>query len=107
MTLFNARDEIIVLVFLQGTLITEFRDHVEGRRITIEPALPPGVALKRLKLRIGPHSKGRGDKRRTYMRNPASCPANRKWTTVARFTYLDGSGQTLRSRSPCKRERSG
>ena len=97
-TLFNARGEIIVLVTLDGAPITEFRDRVQGRTIEIEPVLPDGVSLKRLKLRIGPHSKGR----RTYMRNPPYCPPRRKWTTVARFTYLDGSAETLRSASPCR-----
>jgi hypothetical protein len=102
-TLFNARGEIIVLVTIGGTPITEFRDSVKGRKITIEPALPAGVSLKRLKLRIGPHSTGRGAHRRTYMSNPPSCPKSRKWTTVAKFTYANGSAQTLRSGSPCKR----
>jgi hypothetical protein len=98
-TLFNARGQIIVLVFLEGTLVTEFRDRVHGRTIAIEPVLPSGVSLERLKLRIGPHSKGR----RTYMRNPPSCPRSGKWTTVAEFTYVDGSAQTLRSGSSCRR----
>ena len=93
-TLFNARGEIIVLVTLNGTPVTEFRDRVKGRKITIEPVLPAGVALKRLKLRIGRHS--------TYMTNPPACPRSREWTTTARFTYVDGSAQTLRSTSPCK-----
>jgi hypothetical protein len=103
-TLFNGRGEIIVLVTVGGTPITEFRDQVNGRKITIEPALPPGVALKRLKLRIGPHSKGHGARQKTYMRNPPSCPHSGKWTTVAKFTYLDGSTESLRSGSPCKRK---
>jgi hypothetical protein len=94
-TLFNARGEIIVLVALNGTPVTEFRDRVKGRTITIEPVLPAGVALKRLKLHIGRHS--------TYMTNPPSCPRSRKWITKARFTYVDGSSQTLRDSSPCKR----
>jgi hypothetical protein len=102
--LFNARGEIIVLVSLNGTPVTEFRDRVKGRTIEIEPVLPPGVSLKRLKLRIGPHSKGHGAKRRTYMSNPPTCPASRKWTTVAKFTYVDGSAQTIRGSSPCKRK---
>jgi hypothetical protein len=103
-TLFNGRGEIIVLVTVQGTPITEFRDKVKGRKITIEPALPAGVALKRLKLRIGPHSKGHGNRQKTYMRNPPSCPRSGKWTTIAKFIYTDGSTQTLHSGSPCKRE---
>lgn len=105
-TLFNARGQIIVLVTVQGTPVTEFRDRVKGRRITIEPVLPPGVSLKRLSIRIGRHSKGSGAQQRTYMRAPPSCPASRKWTTVARFTYADGSAQTLHSSSPCTRRRS-
>jgi hypothetical protein len=104
-TLFNARGQIIVLVTLAGTPVTEFRDRVKGRTITIKPALPPGVSLKRLRLRIDRHSKGSGAEQRTYMRNPESCPPSRKWTTVARFTYVDGSAQTLRSSSPCRRNR--
>jgi hypothetical protein len=90
-TLFNARGQIVVLVTLQGVVLTEFRDRVKGRTITIEPALPPGVALKRLQLRVGRHGR--------YMTAPPSCHGN--WTTVARFAYADGSAQTLRSRSPC------
>jgi hypothetical protein len=98
-TLFNARGEIIVVVLLNGTPVTEFRDEVSGRTITIEPVLPAGVALERLKLRIGRHSKNG----RTYMRNPSSCPRGGKWTTVAKFTYADGSRETHRDSSPCRR----
>jgi hypothetical protein len=92
-TLFNARGQIVVLVTLQGVVLTEFRDRVKGRTITIEPALPPGVALKRLQIRIGRHGR--------YMTAPPTCPG--RWTTVARFRYTDGSAETLRSRSPCRR----
>jgi hypothetical protein len=106
-TLFNARGQIVVLVTVDGTPVTEFRDRVKGRTITIEPVLPDGVSLKRLKLRIGRHSKGRGARQRTYMRAPPSCPASRRWTTVATFTYVDGSAQILRSSSPCKPARTG
>ncbi len=102
-TLFNARGEIIVLVTLGGTPVTEFRDRVKGRTITIEPVLPAGVSLERLRIRIDRHSRGSGAKRRTYMRAPPSCPPSRRWTTVARFTYVDGSRQTLHSSSPCRR----
>ena len=85
------------LVTLNGTPVTEFRDRVKGRKIAIEPVLPTGVSLKRLKLRIGRHSKDLHDE----PTRPAR--ANRKWITTASFTYLDGSAQTLRSSSPCTR----
>ena len=94
-TLFNARGQIVVVVQLGGAVVTEFRDRVAGRKITIEPVLPPGVALKRLKLRIPRHS--------TYQRNPPTCPKGGRWTTVAKFTYVDGSKQTHRDTTPCRR----
>jgi len=97
--LFNARGQIIVVVTLNGTPVTEFRDDVGGRTITIQPKLPSGVALKRLQLEIGRHSKGR----HTYMRNPPTCPRSHKWTTIAKFTYVDGSRETKRDSSPCRR----
>ena len=102
-TLFNARGQIIVLVTVGDTPVTEFRDEVKGRTITIEPVLPAGVSLERLNLRIGRHSSGRGAKRRTYMRTPPSCPKSRRWTTSARFTYVDGSTETFRSHTRCTR----
>jgi hypothetical protein len=101
-TLYNARGEIIVVVTLQGNVITEFRDLVKGRTISVRPVLPGGVSLTRLSLRIGRHSKGHGAKQRTYMRAPASCPKSRKWITRARFIYLDGSTETFRSSTRCK-----
>jgi hypothetical protein len=94
-TLFNARGEIVVVVQLGKTVVTEFRDRVAGRKITIEPVLPAGVALERLKLRIPRHS--------TYQRNPPTCPKSGEWTTVARFTYVDGSTETHRDTTPCRR----
>jgi hypothetical protein len=102
-TLFNARGEIAVVVQLNGAVITEFRDRVMRRTITIEPVLPAGVSLKHLKIRIGPQSSGRGAKRRTYQRNPAACPKSGKWTTVARLTYTDGSSEAHKAGSPCRR----
>jgi hypothetical protein len=101
-TLYNARGEIIVVVTLQGNVITEFRDVVKRRTISIRPVLPGGVSLTRLSLRIGRHSKGHGTKQRTYMRAPASCPKSRRWTTRAKFIYLDGSTESFSSRTPCR-----
>jgi hypothetical protein len=101
-TLFNARGEIIVVVTLQGNVITEFRDLVKGRTISVRPVLPGGVSLTRLSLRIGRHSKGHGAKQRTYMRAPASCPKSRRWTTRAKFIYLDGSTESFHSTTRCR-----
>ena len=94
-TLFNARGQIIVVVQVGAAVVTEFRDRVAGRQITIDPVLPPGVALEHLKLRIPRHS--------TYQRNPPTCPKSGKWTTVAKYTYVDGSTETHRDSTPCRR----
>jgi len=104
-TLFNAPGEIIVLVTLHDTTttITEFRDQVKGRTITVEPALPPGVSLTRLDLRIDPHSRRTGGRRRVYMRSPRVCPADREWAVRGSFTYADASTEALKSTSRCSR----
>jgi hypothetical protein len=94
-TLFNARDEIVVVVQLNGLVVTEFRDRVSGRKVTIEPVLPQGVALEHLKLRVPRHG--------SYQRNPPRCPKSGRWTTVARYTYTDGSHETHRDGTPCRR----
>lgn len=100
--LFNARRQIIVLVTLNGVPTTVFRDEVRKGRIIVKPKLPAGVSLERLALRINPHSSGAGAAQRTYMRTPPSCPASHRWGIVGRFTYADGSRQTLSSGSACR-----
>jgi len=97
-SLFNAPGQIIVVVQVGDAVITEFRDIVRKNAIVVRPKLPPGVALKRLALTIGPHSL----KRTAYLRTPPACPKAGRWTTTGRFTYTDGSAQTLRSPSPCR-----
>jgi hypothetical protein len=108
-TLFNARGQIIVLVTLHGTTttVTEFRDQVKGRTITVKPALPPGVSLTRLSLRVNPHSSGTGEQRRVYMTAPPACPVDREWSVLGRFTYADASTQTFKTTSRCASARRG
>jgi hypothetical protein len=101
-TLFNAKRQIIVLVALNGALITEFRDQVQRSAIVIRPALPAGVSLERLALRIDRHTSGRGGARKIYMRTPSSCPKSRRWKIVGTFSYADNSTQTLKSTTPCR-----
>jgi hypothetical protein len=101
-TLFNAARQIIVVVTLNGAVVTEFRDQVQTDLITVNPALPPGISLKRLSLRIDPHATGRGTARRVYMRTPPTCPASRHWTVMGEFTYMDRSRQDLTSTTPCQ-----
>ena len=100
-TLFNATNQIIVLVTVEGLPVTEFRDEVLGNEIIVNPALPPGVSLKRLAIRIDPHTTVAGAIQKSYLSTPPSCPTNGRWTTGAVFTYADGSSQSLTSGSAC------
>jgi hypothetical protein len=101
-TLFNAPRQIIVLVTLNGATVTEFRDRVGRSTISIAPALPPGVTLERLALRIDPHTSGRGGARKTYMRTPLSCPKSRHWTIVGTFRYADNTSETHTTTTRCR-----
>jgi hypothetical protein len=101
-TLFNARHQIVVLVTLNGAFVTEFRDEVQRDTIIVNPALPSGVSLKRLALRVDPHSTGRGAARKAYMRTPQSCPAGGHWTIGGTFTYADRSSQNVTSTTRCR-----
>jgi hypothetical protein len=98
-TLFNAAGQIIVLVELNGTPVTEFRDEVRRDAILVNPVLPAGVSLTQLGLTIGRHRSGR----HVYMTNPPTCPHSGRWTTVATFTYADAPGQTAKATTPCRR----
>jgi hypothetical protein len=100
-TLFNAKDQIIVLVTYRGVTITEFRDDVKRDEIDVSPAPPPGVALQKLHIHIDSHSSGTGAQQKAWMRTPATCPKRGAWTTIGRFTFADGSTQTRESGSPC------
>jgi hypothetical protein len=100
-TLFNAANQIIVLVTVDGLPVTEFRDDVLGDEIIVNPALPPGVSLKRLAIQIDPHAIAGSATQKQYMRTPPTCPAGGRWTTGATFDYADGSSQSLTSGSAC------
>jgi hypothetical protein len=100
-TLFNAAKQIIVLVQVGGRTITEFRDDVKGRTLTVNAAIPSGISLTKLDIRFPAHSRHRGKKRRIYMKTPGSCPASGMWTTQIGLNYVDGSTQALTSASPC------
>jgi hypothetical protein len=106
-TAFNAERRIIILATLNGAPITVFRDLVHKRAILVRPALPPGVALRRLSLRMGAFSTGAGSMRRIYMRTPRQCPASGSWTIEGHFTYVDGSQETLTRASRCRAAKHG
>jgi hypothetical protein len=100
-TLFNGKRQIIVVVMLGDRLLTNFRDNVGRRSVTVNLKLLPGISLTRFEPHIPSHFRKRGKKRRTYLRTPPTCPASGVWTTTAIFTYRDGSEQTLTAPTPC------
>jgi hypothetical protein len=101
-TLYNAKRQIIVVVMLNGRLLTNFRDEVGRRSVTINLKLPPGVSLTRFEPHVPRHVRGRLGRRKTYFRTPRACPASRAWTTTATYSYRDGSSQQLMATTPCK-----
>ncbi len=101
-TLFNARRQIIVAVMLGDRLLTNFRDDVRRRSITIKAKIPMGIALTSFRPHIPPHFRKRGKRRRAYMRTPPSCPQAGLWTTTVTFFYRDGSQQDLSATTPCR-----
>ena len=101
-TLFNARNQIIVLVRLGRTPLIEFRDRVQRDTITVRPPLPAGVALTRLALTIPAHATAQAGRRRVYARTPPSCPVTGSWTIMTTFTYADGSTEELTSTTSCQ-----
>jgi hypothetical protein len=101
-TLFNARKQIIVLVQTAGRTLTEFRDDVRGRTLTVNAVIPAGIALTKLDLTIPAHARKRRKRRRVYFMTPPRCPAAGVWTTQASLNYVDGSTQTLTSSTPCR-----
>lgn len=101
-TLFNARRQIIVAVMLGDRLLTNFRDDVGRRSITIKAKIPMGIALTSFRPHLPPHVSKRGGRRRSYMRTPPTCPPAGFWTTSVVFTYGDGSSQNLTAPSACR-----
>jgi hypothetical protein len=101
-TLFNGKREIIVVVMLGNRLLTNFRDDVRTRSITIKAKIPRGIALTSFRPHIPAHFRKRGGRRRAYMRTPPTCPPTGLWTTGVTFTYRDGSTQTLSATTPCR-----
>jgi hypothetical protein len=100
-TLFNGKRQIIVVVMLGDRLLTNFRDNVGRRSVTVNLKILPGISLTRFEPHIPRHFRKRGKKRRAYLRTPPTCPASGVWTTTAVFTYRDGSEQTLTAPTPC------
>jgi hypothetical protein len=100
-TLFNGKRKIIVAVMLGDRLLTNFRDDVGRRSVTVNLKILPGISLTRFEPHIPRHFRKVGKKRKAYLRTPPSCPSSGVWITTAIFTYRDGSQQTLTAPTPC------
>jgi hypothetical protein len=103
-TLFNGRRKIIVVVMLGDRLLTNFRDDVGRRSVTVNLKILPGISLTRFEPHIPRHLRRQGKKRKSYVTTPPTCPPSGVWVTTAIFTYRDGSEQTLTAPTPCKQD---
>jgi hypothetical protein len=108
----NAADpdgEFIYLNTVRGTgARTVIRADLDRRiRVTdagMLPGTPPdGGAIDTVDVSIDEVSAVIDGKRRNYVTTPRRCP-ERGWLTRVHFTYADGVTQTVRGRSPCRRD---
>jgi hypothetical protein len=69
------------------------------------PTVPPtSVALTKFQIGAGAKSRKVKGKKHTLFRTPKKCKTG-KWTSTTSFTYEDGSKQSVKSTSPCKKTR--
>jgi hypothetical protein len=79
-------------------------DPVDGRcEFNNEPSAAGEAILTSLTLTTTPRQKGRGKRRRIFLRTPATCPSTREWEFVVIYTYRDGTSDTKSSTTPCAR----
>lgn len=107
---YNTRGGIIFYLQRQGEIGQDLilRGKLRGRKLTTEvPVLPFNTTLTRFSVKIRTISRrvrsGRRHVRRRYVRAPRTC--RRYWTVTTRVTYEDGSRDSVRSRTRCKRKR--
>lgn len=103
-TVFNAKNGIIF--YLSGLQTLVIRGKISGRKLTATvPALPLPVAGQEAVLtKFQVEVKGKKKGKKFYARTPASCK-NGKWTTTAKFSYADGTTETVKSTSKCKKKK--
>jgi len=99
-TLYNAKDEVIVISEVRGVDFAVFQRAPRGKRkLTIE-IRGPVRELELLKSRIEIEKIGVGGK--GYLTTPRSCPSSGEWTNKQRFVYRDGAESTERVTSLCR-----
>lgn len=107
-TMLNNEGELILLLESKSEPRTRVvaRGVVDGGTITTDVSPVPGgppdgfTAIKRVRLVLEP----RTAEGRSYVATPASCPAERAWTSTVTFTYRDGVSQKVDASSPCAAE---
>ena len=102
-TLYNAARQIIVLVETGGRTLAVYRDSVRKGIVTVHFALPPGISLVDLRLKVSGNSRRAAGRRHPYFRTPPTCPSDGSWTTAVSYTLLDGSTEDLAAATPCHR----
>jgi len=110
LTVFNGEGEQIVLAESdQPPTRVVGHTAIRGRTfVSPVPSFPPGVppeqslvAFKRLHLVLNRVVR----EGVSYARTPHSCPPSRRWRTVLKVAYVDGSRGRTVARSPCRRRR--
>ncbi|WP_109506924.1 hypothetical protein [Nocardioides speluncae] len=102
-----------------GELIFVNTDRLTGARVVVRAAVTARTALSRAPFLPGTPPDGaavdvargffptkvtwRGGVRRSYVTTPGTCPRSRVWVNLVRFTYDDGTVQTVRTRNACER----
>ena len=100
-TLYNAAGQIIVLVETDGRTLAVYRDDVRHGTVTVHFALPAGISLLDLRLKVSGNSRTRAGRLHPYFRTPATCPSDGLWRTGVSFTHIDGSTGEREATTPC------
>lgn len=72
---------------------------------SVQPVGCPADTALQLGSRItlDPYTRKSGDRVRSYMTTPSSCPRSGRWRTRVRFWWDNGFEETLVNRHPCRR----
>ena len=91
-SLYNAPRGMVIVFNGPATVILDAS--LRGGKLSFD--VPPApVALSLLDLKVGPRGR--------WAVTPRKCPAAKRWTTRATFSYTDGSVLRRESSTPCKR----
>lgn len=106
-SVFNGENELIEVITAPGTPAPAAGvDHltIQGSTLTAHPPSVPGgppdnhTDIRRIAFTVPAHGHGTS----TYIRTPATCPADGQWRTTATFEFSDGSSDVVVTTTPCR-----